>query len=150
MAKNKKSPGFTLIEIMVAISIVAVLAMTGAIMYTPTQQKARDSKRQNDLRALQTALELYYQKNRNFPSTTPTGINSGNRTSWGNLLSADYINTMPYDPKNPTNNQSTYIYYYYSIAGSGSYILCAKMEKLPGTADQTLCPNTPAFKISYP
>ena len=81
---NKK--GFTLIELMIAISIVAILATIGIISYQKTQSIGRDHRRKQDLKAMQVALELYFQKNGMYPpgsngSCTDAAYQS-NASSW--------------------------------------------------------------------
>lgn len=49
--------GFTLIELMVAISIVAILSIVGIVVYTNVQKTARDSRRSQDLNSIANALE---------------------------------------------------------------------------------------------
>lgn len=54
--------GFTLVELLVVTSIIAVLSTIGITTYQEIQSKARDSVRKQDLNTLAIALELYYQK----------------------------------------------------------------------------------------
>lgn len=49
--------GFTLVELMVAISIVAILAVVGLVVYGNVQATARNSQREQSLQAIATALE---------------------------------------------------------------------------------------------
>src|SRR3989344_1252314 len=136
--------GFTLIEIMVAISIVAILATIGIIAYTQAQKVGRDAKRKQDMRALQVALELYYQKNSGFPSFS-TGVLSFNDPNWPILFGStpqDYINQIPTDPLNGSSGGGkTYVYGYRS---DGSYYeMCINLEnnndKDKNLSDLDLC-----------
>jgi len=112
--------GFTLIELMVVITIIAVLATVGAVMYSTTQKTARVSKRIQDLRAMQTAIETYKATKGSYPVT------SGWRSecpSWGGKANNDvvptatsfipqFMSTFPVDPAmDKTNNQNCYLYY---------------------------------------
>ena len=54
---GKYSNGFTLIELMVAIAIVAILAVVGLVVYSNLQRQARDARRTQDLSAVANALE---------------------------------------------------------------------------------------------
>lgn len=49
--------GFTLVELLVAITIIAVLAAVGIVVFGGVQAKARDSRRSQDLIAIANALE---------------------------------------------------------------------------------------------
>lgn len=57
MPKYKSSLGFTLVELLVAITIIAVLAAVGVVVFGGVQAKARDSRRSQDLVAVANALE---------------------------------------------------------------------------------------------
>ena len=50
----RKTSGFTLIELMVVMAIIAILATAGLSAYTGYIKKARDTKRLEDIRALET------------------------------------------------------------------------------------------------
>ncbi len=54
---NKK--GFTLIELLVVISVIALLSTLALNAFSSARSKARDAKRISDLKALQTAMEMY-------------------------------------------------------------------------------------------
>ncbi len=140
--------GFTLIELMIAITIVAVLSITGYTAYNQSQIRGRDVKRKKDLQNISTALEIFYQQNRRYPCTgttapqnqTSLGVNwivdrnsaatpcTGNNTN----LSPNFIRDMPVDPLNSGN-----FYYQYQSSGAnyGStcrggqyYFLIARLE----------------------
>ena|SRR3989344_8788791 len=49
--------GFTLIELMVSIAIVAILATIGITAYGTTQQTARDARRKSELKAIADSIE---------------------------------------------------------------------------------------------
>ncbi|NTU73704.1 type II secretion system protein [Candidatus Roizmanbacteria bacterium] len=52
--------GFTLMELLVVIGIIAILVALGTVSYSTAQKKSRDSKRKSDLKTIQNALEQYY------------------------------------------------------------------------------------------
>ncbi len=54
--------GFTLIEPLVVIAIISILASTVIIGLSSTRRLARDSRRIADVRQIQSALELYFNK----------------------------------------------------------------------------------------
>ena len=55
----KKKKGFTLIELLVVIAIIAILSTLAVVALGNARQKARDAKRQADLKVMQTAIEMY-------------------------------------------------------------------------------------------
>jgi prepilin-type N-terminal cleavage/methylation domain-containing protein len=105
---KKISAGFTLVEIIVVVSIVAILS---AIIYANFSQgsaQSRDAKRKSDLRNLQTAIELYKTENGRYPAGC-NGVNIWSGHSGSYACAADsqyivdlapkYIKTLPVDPK---------------------------------------------------
>jgi len=143
--------GFTLIELMVAISIVAILATIGFSTFSQSQLRARDAKRKQDLRALATALELFYQKNQRFPkdgNATSTSIctygGAGYCTSyqgdnWIPELTSTFINRLPRDPVLDTASP------WWQVAGY-SYRTCGPNYDAPQTYTITAMlenPNDP-------
>jgi prepilin-type N-terminal cleavage/methylation domain-containing protein len=66
---NKK--GFTLIELLVVIGIIAVLTSIAVVALGSARKKARDAKRVSDVKAVQNALELYYQESNGYPTESP-------------------------------------------------------------------------------
>ena len=139
--------GFTMIELLVSISIVAVIASIGFVVYNKSQAIGRDSRRKADLRALQVAIELYIQDASTSPKvypyqsgggcTDPVGVGCFSTTggNWvPNVPAPTYINTVPLDPI----NSSTYRYSYKASAGGSSYTLCAALEN---TSDPDIKPT---------
>ncbi len=104
--------GFTLIELMITISIIAILATVGFLVYNNAQKAARISKRLQDLKAIRTAIELYKTSVGNYPnSTTTTCVDL---LSGANSLSPTYMASVPKDPN------TTYCYKYTSDSATTS------------------------------
>ena len=73
MKFNYTKRGFTLIELLVVIAIIGILSAVVLASLSSARQKARDSKRVVEVTQIQKALDLYYDINQSYPSTTPTG-----------------------------------------------------------------------------
>ena len=65
---NKKSKGFTIVELLIVIVVIAILATLVIVTFTGIQQKARDSQRQTDIDAVQSHLEAFYANNGYYPT----------------------------------------------------------------------------------
>jgi len=56
----KKKTGFTLIELLVVIAIIGLLSSIVLVSMGGTRQRARDARRQADIRSISTAMEMCY------------------------------------------------------------------------------------------
>lgn len=122
----KKNNGFTFIEILVVVTIIALLTSVAVATYTTFLKQSRDAKRKADLSQLSAALEMY----RSNENTYPVG------SVWATTLNVlktpvIYTQSLPTDPKN-----SSYVYYYSSATGT-DYTLAAHLE-LVATTCQSL------------
>jgi prepilin-type N-terminal cleavage/methylation domain-containing protein len=78
-----KNTGFTLVELMVVISIIAILTGILTTNFTSSRAKARDAKRISDLGHIQLAIELYFDRCKQYPvptvvSMAQPGLSAGN------------------------------------------------------------------------
>ena len=100
---NRRVPGgvkgFTLIEVMVVVVILSILAAIIVPRIMDRPDKARIVKAQADIRALESALNLYKLDNHNYPNTDQ-GLESlvqkpADAPSW---KEGGYIDRLPKDP----------------------------------------------------
>lgn len=98
----RRQAGFTLIEIMVVVVILAILGTFAVTNIIDNPDKARVTKAQHDIRTLESALEMYKLDNYNYPSTEqglaalvqrPTG--SPEPRNW---KAGGYMKKLPKDP----------------------------------------------------
>lgn len=97
-----RSQGFTLIEIMVVVVILAILAAAVVPRIMDRPDEARVTKAKQDIRVLESALELYRLDNFNYPSTQQ-GLDALVEKPSGdpaapNWKRGGYIKTKPKDP----------------------------------------------------
>lgn len=64
----RKTRGFTLIEVIITITVIAVLAGIATFAATSMQKNTRDSARDSQTQILANALEKYYRDNGEYPS----------------------------------------------------------------------------------
>lgn len=62
--------GFSLIELLVVISIIAVITGLSLTNFLGARQRARDTRRKSDLQQLKYALRLYYNDYNKYPAAT--------------------------------------------------------------------------------
>jgi len=66
MSKIKKN-GFSLLELLVVISIIAVLTAVLTANFMGMRERARDAQKIQDLNSLKNALRMYYNDNQYYP-----------------------------------------------------------------------------------
>jgi len=143
--------GFTLIEMLVVVFIIALLASIILVSVNRARQDARDGKRRADLAAIKTAVELYYDRNGTYIITTntdptnQTGAQSKPSNGWFNcagdcagvayfsdsiaagLESWNFLNPAPSDPMGKDFNNGAYQYRY------GTNVTVDPLGNPPGT-----------------
>lgn len=87
--KKQKEGGFTLVELLVVIGIIAILATILLLQLGTARAKGRDAKRISDMNQIRTALELYFDDNSTYPAAlTELVPATGNK----------YLQKLPTDP----------------------------------------------------
>ncbi|TSC77737.1 MAG: putative General secretion pathway protein GspG [Parcubacteria group bacterium Gr01-1014_33] len=116
------SAGFTLVELLVTISIISVLASVVLTSVNSARAKARDAKRRADMRQVQTALEFYYDTNNAYPSVVADNLGTELSNLSGSL--APYLSVIPSDPKSGWHTYQ----YVRGPASDNSYGLWVRLE----------------------
>ena len=116
--QNKK--GFTLIEMLIVISIIGILASIVLVGLGAFRARGRDTRRIADLRGNQGALELYYTKFQGYPAG---GIDSWESMSQAIVNGGVGVNNISNDPLAPSRN------YTYGVSSDQQmYVLMAALE----------------------
>lgn len=133
----KLQRGFTLIEMLVVIAIISILIGIGVNTFVSAQKKARDVKREAQLKDLKTALELYYLDHGHYYITgstwygeTPAPPCPYNVTTQDYIpeLAPTYIKALPHDPR---ANENCAGFHYRSTDGSGYKVLLHQSAEAP-------------------
>lgn len=122
MNVDKLRKGFTLIELLVVISIIGLLSSVVLTTLNTARIKARDTKRQAEIKQIQIALETYYSDNGRYPISS--WASSNNATQWNTLSTALGV-TLPVDPSNSGTGSAT-------SAGNYTYSYFANNYGCPG------------------
>lgn len=135
--------GFTIVELLIVIVVIAILAAITIVAYNGVQQRARNSSRVSAVETIQKALELYKTATGSYPvtsafggaSTMCTGIASGYGYSFATdgswlkpLIDQNIISTVPTPPVNDCTHYIRYLHpsatsYSCTTRTSGYYIL---------------------------
>ncbi len=106
----RKSKGFTIIELLVVVAIIAILATIGFVSYEKVQSRSRDAERISNFDSVKTALGLYYEDYNHYPVTSNSELNEAAYRSeckaWGAKfadevipgLVPEYLPSLPRDP----------------------------------------------------
>lgn len=154
-----KRRGFTIVELLIIIVVIAILAAITVVAYNGVQQRGRDSERTADVQAIVKALELYYVDNGNYPagSGSTTINNSWSTTadaSWSNLITAlrpynvqigsDPISTPNTNVQNTGYNYAYFAGSYCGVINRQVFILVYRYESSPQKNNlQGDCPTNP-------
>ena len=65
---RKSSSGFTIVELLIVIVVIAILAAITIVAYNGIQSRARDAQRAQDGKTIAKALELYHIDKRAYPN----------------------------------------------------------------------------------
>jgi prepilin-type N-terminal cleavage/methylation domain-containing protein len=124
-AKNKKR-GFTLIELLVVIAIIGILATIVLVSLNSARAKARDARRQTDIKQYMIAMEMYYDAQS--PATYPDIPDTATPIPAGSNLLAPFMSVAALDPTN--NAGPPDLRYYWTDTGVPNTRFCvwARLE----------------------
>lgn len=112
MTKNLRIAGFTLLELLVVISIIGILLAMGTVAFTTAQKRGRDAKRRGDMQVIQKAYEQYFAENGAYSTTCAT-------------MATDHLpGGLPADPQ-PSKS-------YIITCEADRYCTCAELEDPDG------------------
>ena len=68
LSVKKYQSGFTIVELLIVIVVIGILAGLVVTTFTGIQQKARNTERQTDVKAIHGQVEAYYAQNGKYPT----------------------------------------------------------------------------------
>jgi general secretion pathway protein G len=109
-SSRTSSAGFTLIELMVVISIIGVLAGIAVVQVKNMQRKARETALRKDLHDMREAIDNFYADKQRYPSDlnelVPKYLQRIPKDPISKAQDWDAITEQP-DPDSPPNNDAS-------------------------------------------
>lgn len=121
---NKLRKGFTLVELLVVISVIGVLSTLVLVSFGPVQKQARDTQRKSDIKQYQSSLESYANKTDGIyviseTATDPSGF-------------CDELTGTETCPQDPKEGEDGYGYNMITDSAGSAYVLWALLENTEG------------------
>ena len=95
ISDRRQESGFTLIELVVVMAIIAILASLAVPVFTAQIKKAKEAALQEDLHVMRNAIDSYTMDKGKAPQ------------SLDDLVQAGYLRAIPVDPM--TNSSDTWV-----------------------------------------
>lgn len=159
--KFSKVRGFTILELVVTISIIGILSTIVLTNMAAASKRGRDVERQSDLRNLQNAVESYKKKNGTYPDMGPnpngdnwsTEVESPNAYIVG--LAPEFIDRLPTDKALGTDNGYSYtvnaVGTVYKLIAWNTVETDSLTDEHPfAVCDSVLCPAPPYNACAAP
>lgn len=143
LINNMNRKGFTLIELLVVIAIIGLLASIVVVSLNSVRAKARDARKQADLKSIQTALYMFHDQFGKMPANNyccdgslcpgigNCGVcddNAAYTMSMQELVSAGFLSSIPRTP-----GGWHYCYYNYWAGNSVGALLVTALETTHST-----------------
>lgn len=119
----RKARGFTLVEILIVVAIVAVLAGLALSAFASARESGRQTTCTSQLRQIGLAFSMYWQDNNGRPPELYTLVDTGHLSTpallvcpsdpWGNLAGLDYDHStrVGYPECPPYKHPTSYFYF---------------------------------------
>lgn len=141
-----KQKGFTIVELLIVIVVIGILAAITLVAYGNLQQRARDTKRIDDVALIEKSLKLWGADTGGSFADMSAG-SSGNEVGWFDgayspypsvksvVVQANFLNDSVQDPLNKKAGQGGTSYAYMIApcvsADDNSRVIMARLENPP-------------------
>ena len=141
MRLSLQQRGFTIVELLIVIVVIAILAAITIVAYNGIQSRAKDSRIQSDIQSVAKKIELYAVDNGSYPSTGGLTTVYSDDNCPGGTSQADWVpgitSTLPQSQQPAKGVGGGNGCYLYASDGT-SYILSAWNMAASGPQNSTL------------
>lgn len=125
--------GFTLIELLVVVAIIGLLSSVVLASLNSARVKARDARRMSDLRQINLAIQMYYDKKGVFPVCIPeVYVDNGSTDCLSSaIITEGFMSRLPYDPTYGNDGTAGWGYDYGYNSDGTHYALRGGFEATP-------------------
>lgn len=140
----KLEKGFTLVELLLVITIIGILVGFLSFSFYGVRQKTQDAQRKSDLTELQSVLEQYRSDNDTYMTDDAyNAIVCGDPFTDGGTVT--YKQVTPCDPDDASQK------YFYHVYNSGlSYVLVSCLENTDDTTGTNAAPSYWPEDVTFP
>jgi prepilin-type N-terminal cleavage/methylation domain-containing protein len=117
--KNTKHSGFTIVELLIVIVVIAILAAITIVAYNGVQERARFATYRSDIASINKAVLMYYADNGSYPGGSTQNCWTNLSSGTGNFITGlvpTYLSKIP-DTPNGSGGQN---YYAYCFSANGT------------------------------
>lgn len=131
--KKQSNRGFSLVELLVAATIVGLLAAAGIVSYTTANRNARNAKRKSDIEQVRAGLELYRTEEGCYPGSNQSPCTTGDGANFTNVINelrtTGYLTNTAQIAEPRETPYPQYSYTYNPTSGDCTvYQICAQLE----------------------
>jgi general secretion pathway protein G len=120
--KKSSQKGFTLLEMLITVSIIGILAAITSANLGGARTRARDTERVTEVSQIALAVEHYYNACRQYPAMLALTANNG--TCPVGVTLDSFITSIPTDPL----NNGTFVYVYAVNGTFDDFVIKATLE----------------------
>lgn len=137
--------GFTLVELLVVVSIIGILASVVTVNANSARRQSRDAKRKADIQNIAGALELYRATNRMYPNPSPA---AGAVSSYSSQVGSPFRNALSTYTSDIPSDPGAYSYTYTPGTNGARFVLDARLESTSETAAFP-CPTSQSDQVFF-